>query len=318
LLGDSFLLALTVSGQLHVATALRASTGGEVWNAGTSGYGTYQELLAWRKLVKPLRPDMTVVFVNLENDLRDNHCGLCRAENQRFSPCLSMEEGVVKEQKDFELRKPSTGGKEWLRRNLYTYRLLRNLFGPQHAKAASGYYFDLESFAYNVYRPHHSRQWDEAWHLTAWALGRLQAECDANGSKLLVVNVPGEIQLTRDLPQTISKQIGTDSLPSDLDLTYPIRRLRGIADSVGMAMLDLKPGFVAYRDQHQLQSPEFSWCCDGHWNPLGHRLAADLVYNELLSRGWINGQQRTTQPPLEILGEQMMKEIYGCGTVRLE
>ncbi len=319
LLGDSFLLALTVSDKLHLATLLQAATGGDVWNAGVSGYGTYQELLAWRKLIKPRKPDVTVLFIYLENDIRDNHCGLCRAERQLNCPCLSVQNGNITEQMDFELRKPTTGPKAWLKENCYSCRLFRNLTKPEPLQQpASGSFWDQESFAYNIYRPGLSAQWDEGWDVTAWSLRELKRECDALGTQLLVVNVPGVIQLATDFSAEIKSQLGSDEVPADLALSYPMQRLKAITDTADIALLDMQPAFVAYRDLHQLQNPVFGWCCDGHWNPLGHRLAADLVYNYLVDSSWIDGRRRETPPPVQVLGKKMMDEIYSCETVRLD
>ena len=318
LLGDSFLLAVTISDKLHIATQLQAATGGNVWNAGVSGYGTYQELLVWRKLLKARKPDVTVLFLYLENDIRDNHCGLCRAERQTNCPCLSLQEGRIVEQMDFELRQPLTGMRAWLKENCYSCRLFRKLTHREPGLPETGSFFDQESFAYNIYRPGYSKKWDEGWEVTAWALRELKRECDAQGSKLLVVSVPGVIQVATDTRAEIKSQLGSDFVPAGFELSYPMQRLSAIADSADIALLDMQPAFIAYRDRHKLQNPVFAWCCDGHWNPLGHRLAADLVYNDLVARSWITGARRETPAPLEVLGKEMMEEIYSCGVVRLE
>jgi hypothetical protein len=318
LLGDSFLLALTVSDKLHIASLLQAATGGEVWNAGVSGYGTYQELLVWRKMLKARRPEVTVLFLYLENDVRDNHCGLCRAEKQLNCPCLSLNQGNVVEQMDFELRQPTKGVKAWIKENCYSCRLLRNLTKSESPKPTTGDFWDQPSFAYNIYRPGLDKQWEEGWQVTAWALQQLKAECDALGTKLLVVNVPGVIQLATDFRAEMKSQLGSDQVPADFDLNAPIQRLTAMADSAHIPLLDMQPAFIAYRDRHQLKNPVFGWCCDGHWNPLGHRLAADLVYNDLVERSWINGPKRVTPSPVDVLGEKLMEEIYSCQTVHLD
>ncbi|MFN8393429.1 MAG: SGNH/GDSL hydrolase family protein [Bacteroidia bacterium] len=319
LLGDSFLAALTISDQFHLTKTLQAHTGGEIWNAGVSGYGTYQELLIWRKLIAPRRPDITVLFMFLENDIRDNHCGLCRAEGQPYCPCLEVSAGAIKERMDFEVRQPEQGLKAWLLRNCLTCRLVRNLRRDRDTKPASGIFFDKESFAYNIYRPGLGHQWEEGWQGTEWTLRQLKQECDAIGSKLLIVNVPGLFQLANDWQAEMAEQIGTDSIPSDFKIDYPIQRLQTMADSAGIALLDMQPAFLQYRDQHHLQKPWFGWCCDGHWNPVGHRLAADLVHNRLTELGWVNsGEAAPTPAPEAIMGTELMQQVYGCETVDLE
>lgn len=318
LLGDSFLHALTIPDNMHLATLLSASTGGVVWNGGVSGYGTYQELLLWRKLMKPRKPDITIVFLFLENDIRDDQCNLCRAEGQVYSPCCEVVNDKIVERNDFEVRKPSASGlKAWIRRNCYTGRLISNLFRSRERKAGAKEFFDTGSFAYNVYRPELNQSWTDGWKITEWALKCLKDECDSVGSKLLVVNVPGVIQLASDPKLEMKLQLGDDYIPEDFDLTYPMRRLQAIADSDGINLLDLQPAFIAYRDKYKLGSPVFGWCCDGHWNPLGHRLAADLVQNYLIDKGWVTGRARTSTPsPTEVMGEKLYRQIYNCETIQ--
>jgi hypothetical protein len=313
------MLALTIDERRHLASHLRSSTDGEIWNAGVSGYGTFQELLVWRKVLRDRKPDLTVLFLYLENDVRDNHCGLSRAEGQLFSPCLEIHAGKPRERMDFEHRKPDAGWKAWLRASCYTWRAMRNLSRRIRSRPPRGPFFDQESFAYNVYRPHLSQQWDEAWQVTEWALRMLKAETDAAGSRLLVVNVPGPLQLASDWRAVLTAQIGPEPAPADFDMQYPLRRLEAIAASAAIDLLDLRPPFLAYRDRHALNAPAFGWCCDGHWNPLGHRLAADLVHNRLAASGWIESEVLPeTGAPLEVLGESMYADIFECGTAELE
>ncbi len=314
LLGDSFLHALTVPDQLHVSTLLSTSTNALIWNGGVSGYGTYQELLLWKKLMKPRKPDITIVFLYLENDIRDNQCQLCKDEGQVYSPCCEMEGGRVVEKKDFEIRKPAGSSlKEWFKKNYFTFRAISNLIKPDNKNTESKNYFDINSFAYNVYRPQLSNEWVEGWKVTAWSLKELKRECDAIGSKLLIVNVPGVIQLSHDWKAEMKSQLGSDEIPHDFDINYPIHQLNEIVDSIGVNFLDLQPEFIAYRDKYQLPHPVFGWCCDGHWNPLGHQLAADLIQNYLLEIGWKTGYSRIVTPdPIKVLGNDLYRKIYNC------
>lgn len=319
LLGDSYLLGYTINEKFHIANLLKAATKGEIWNTGVSGYGTYQELLIWRKLIRDRKPDITVLFVYLENDIRDNQFALCRAEGQIYSPSCEVKEGKIVERTDFEVREKQSALKAWIKANCYTSRLINNLAKMSTKKKEHGNFFEKESFAYNVYRPGFSQNWEDGWHITEWALNELKKECDSVGSKLLIVNVPGVIQLAYDLKAELKSQIGTDSMPSGFQLDYPIRRLQTIADSADIQMCDMQPEFLRYRDLHKLQNPLFGWCFDGHWNPIGHQLAADLVYNELLGIGWLEGSDnRETPKPVDVLGEELFKKLYNCETVELE
>jgi hypothetical protein len=314
LLGDSFLHALTIPDKLHVANLLSSSTTSNVWNGGVSGYGTYQQLLLWRKLMKARKPDITIVFLYLENDIRDNQCTLCKAEGQVYSPCCEVVADKVIQKNDFEIRKPTEEGwKAWLKRNCYTSRMIRNLFKSETKPTEAKQFFETESFAYNVYRPNLSESWNHGWEATAWALQRLKEECDGIGSELLVVSVPSVIQLSTDWKAEMKTQLGSDYVPTDFNLNYPIQQLQAITDSAGINLLDLQPTFIEYRDKYKLTNPVFGWCCDGHWNPLGHQLAADLIQNYLVEKGWSVGLKKIITPsPIEVLGEKLFKQIYNC------
>lgn len=318
LLGDSFLHGLTVSDSLHMATKLSLHSKVEVMNGGVSGYGTYQELLLWRKYMKPQKPRITILLFFLENDIRDNQCTLSRSEGQIYSPCCIVDSNKIKEVNDFEIRKnDSQSFKGWVKKNSFTYRALRNLWKTDKLKFTGEDFFNTESFAYNIYRPGYSKEWDDGWKITEWSLATLKKECDEAGSKLLVVNIPGPIQWTYDWKREIGKQIQDDYLPPDFNIDYPNGRFQSIINQSGIEMLDLCPGFIQYRDQFKLQEPLFGWCCDAHWNPLGHQLVADLVYNHLVYLGWIEGQfVESTKSPKEVLGEKMFEDIYTCQHIK--
>lgn len=318
LLGDSFLHGLAVSDSLHVATKLSHLSKMEVMNGGVCGYGTYQELLLWRKHMKPQKPNITILFFFMDNDIRDNQCDLERSEREFYSPCCTVDSNNIKEVNTFEIRKnESKSFMGWVKRNSFTYRALRNLWLTDGNKFSGEEFFKQTSFAYNLYRPGNHKVWDDAWKITEWSLAALKKECDELGSKLLVVKVPGPIEWTYNWKKEIAKQIKDDYLPSDFNITYPHVRLQTILNQTGIEMLDLSPGFIQYRDQFKLQEPLFGWCCDAHWNPLGHELAANLVYNHLLHLGWISGQTiENTKPPKEVLGEKMFEDIYTCQQIK--
>lgn len=318
LLGDSFLHGLTVSDSLHMATKLSLLSKMEVMNGGVCGYGTYQELLLWRKYMKPKKPNITILFFFMDNDIRDNQCSLERGEGEFYSPCCIVDSNKVKEVNDFEIRKnESKSFTGWFKKNSFTYRALRNLWKSDKLKQTGEEFFNQTSFAYNLYRPGYNKIWDDGWKITEWSLAALKKECDEVGSKLLIVKVPGPIQWTYNWKKEIAKQIQDDYLPLDFNIDYPDSRFQSIINQTGIDMLDLNPSFIKYRDQFKLQEPVFGWCCDAHWNPLGHELAANLVYNHLLNIGWLSGQIiENTKSPKEVLGEKMFEDIYSCQQIK--
>lgn len=323
LLGDSYLLGLTVPDKNHIAWLLNSTTGRNIRNLGVSGFGTYHELLAWRKYCKGKGPEVVVLFVYLRNDVRDNHCGLSRPSGQNFSPCCEVANGGVKFGTEFAKQENSPGGiKSWIKRNCRTCRAWKNWRKPKTADAdRKGNPFERETFAYQIYRPSAGDQWEEAWQITDTILHRLQAEVRAEGSQLLIVSVPDVLHLSDNWKDELAAELGGDYLPDDFDKDYPRKRFQAMADSLHLEVLHLEDAFKTYRDAFKLPEPEFGLCCDGHWNALGHQIASEVVNAKLQSLGWINSSTTTTllnRPPQEIIGQSLYDKIFSCGLVEYE
>jgi hypothetical protein len=314
LLGDSFLHGLTVPDSFHLATKLSLLTQSEVMNGGVSGYGTYQELLLWRKLMKPKKPKITILFLFLEKDIKDNQCALARADGQIYSPCCEVKNDNILQSKEFEKRTNTNEGfTNWLKKNCYTFRAVKNLLKSKNINKTGKDFFNEPSFAYNVYRPNFDKKWEDGWKITEWCLATLKKECDEIGSKLLVVNVPGPVQWSYNWKKEISKQIQDDFLPKDLNLKYAQNRYQLILNKHNIESLDLTPYFISYRNEYQLKEPVFGWCCDSHWNPIGHQLVADKITNQLIKLNWYKGHLiQRTKSPKEIVGNELFEQIYSC------
>jgi hypothetical protein len=314
LLGDSFLHGLTVPDSFHLATKLSRFTQSEVLNGGVSGYGTYQELLLWRKLMKPKKPAITILFFFLENDIKDNQCALAKADGQVYSPCCEVKNGTIKPVNNFEKRTNTNEGFiNWFKKNCFTYRAVKNLLKSNNNNTTGEDFFKEPSFAYNVYRPNFDKKWEDGWEITEWCLASLKKECDEIGSKLLIVNVPGPVQWSYNWKKEISKQIQDDYLPKDLNLQYAQNRYQRILNKNNIESLDLTPYFINYRNHYKLSEPVFGWCCDSHWNPIGHHLVAEKVTNHLIELGWSNGKiLQPTKSPKAIVGNDLFEKIYSC------
>lgn len=325
-MGDSYLLGLTIPDDANLCSILRNQTGGEVMNTGVSGFGTYHELLMWRKYLAPRKPDVAVIFVFLRNDVRDNHCGLSRPSGQNFSPCCEVRGDTVIFGTDFT--KPPGAGKgwrAWLKKNCLTCRMVSNMGRKKPIDAQRGSDpFANEMFAYQVYRPAAGPMWEEAWTATTQVLRTLRDETAASGTPLLVVTIPDAINLSPAWREDLRSELGGEYLPDDFYINYPRRRFQAIADSLHLNVLHTEDGLRTYRDKWKLPKPEFSYTCDGHWSPLGHALAADMVWAALSDTARFPGLALPPHPsidimsssPQEILGDELYAAIYNGGLVR--
>jgi len=338
-MGDSFVEALRVANGEHVSAILARLTGAEVLTAGISGYATVTELFAYRRLVRPLRPDLVVVFVYPGNDIRGNSCQLDPAR----SLCGEVRElGVVyrnrvRTRDDSATVAPpaspagegQTDGsavaqlKGTLRRNLVLYQALHDL-----RFIVQGVINQIRGTVpprWRLYLNRVSPDWEEAWRITEDALSTLKDEVEADGARLALVAIPEHFTTSREWRKEMMFGAGS-AVPDDFDPALPTRRLAAVAERISVPLLDLRPALLAYRDANHLSYPYFSFACDGHWNPLTHYLAGHATAAFLAKQGLLGDNQGDgtdllsarraafARDPTDILGAQAHRQIYEGGT----
>ncbi|TAN51547.1 MAG: hypothetical protein EPN26_08900 [Rhodospirillales bacterium] len=306
LLGDSFVEALQIADGQTLADHLQAATSMPVLNAGLSGLGTIGEFEIWKRFVKQHRPDHVVLFVYLGNDIADNSCALTTSR----SPCgraaqkpqTSVTMNAAAEVSDPANSTSSPAWRTFLRRNLALYALLHD------AKIAlAGHFADSVGTRWGLYAAEPGPEWETAWALTETTLSDLASDVRASGATFSIVAIPEHMASAPDPASQLKRQAGS-AVPPGFDPTRPSRRLMSIADRLGIPALDLMSIFIAYREKHGLPEPYFSFSCDGHWNPLGHVLAAAAV-GEFLRPG--QGLSAVMSlPPRRILDEETYRRVY--------
>ena len=316
-LGDSMLEAIQVEDH-QVFNRLLEQKFPEIefLNFGVSGFGPGQELVAYREKVRPFKPDVVIVSLWLLNDLSDSSLEFRRAlfsESSKYSrvPLFSLSDSG-----DLILTPPPSNPIE--RKTLFkevtqdalisllprTYRfsVLGRIHFEQwlvsHAdRAGSGEAEKTTEVSADVnssvrskysanflYSPPSTRVWRDAWALTEKILLRFREEVEQDGSQFVVVNLPiNTRQALMSRHQFVSEMGYEDELIKDVDPLYPYRRLEEFVDRENIQYLSLVPGFMEFVRENHLEEPYFSFTCDGHWNPLGHRLASELL-GEFLSK----------------------------------
>ena len=342
-LGDSFLEALQVGEATHASAIFSRLLDADVLNAAVSGYSTLTELAAYRRFVRPERPDLVLLFVFLGNDIQGNACRLdghlvlCGDVNDgqvtivdREAPMPAVEtspasENGVEEEASYVERDVPTRIRDALRRNVALYHALHDL--RLIVTGAVNYVLGRYTDRWNLYVEPAPQAWTDAWRITETAIAMLQRDVAADGARIAVVAIPEHFALS----PTGSREIvfGTGSaVPETLDLNRPSRRLGDIATRLGIPFLDLAPPLVAYRDQMKLDYPYFSFVCEGHWNPLTHSLvahevAAFVTDRALLPRATVptatileNRRTAFARHPADILDSDARAAIYGGGLYR--
>ena len=95
----------------------------------------------------------------------------------------------------------------------------------------------------------------------------------ANGARYLLMVVPLGVQvdgrLSAELAETWSLAVA--------EVTHdPQSRLRRFGQGHAFEVLDLVPALRNHGGE------EFYYPADGHWTPLGHRIAAEAIYKKIL------------------------------------
>lgn len=287
-LGDSFAEAVQVPLEasfpklietILMAKRLPSESGAEVINAGTSGYGTDNELLFFRTEGAKYKPDLVLLEFCICNDVRNNWYELENVDAGGFrKPYFAPEgNGLVLKSYPFPLHVTViTPLKEWLNRHVRLYPFLRETrdrlmsgSGP----AGSGIPLD-----YQVYLKEYPESWKVAWRVTEGLLRELKREVSAHGARLFVAIVPTRLQVhAEDWGQTL--EMYPQMKNHEWDLDKPNRMLGEILEREGIRYVDLLPSLRRHVAQ---TGAKLYLTSDGHWNEEGHRVASDIMVQELL------------------------------------
>ena len=280
LLGDSFIEALQVADTQHVASRMEEILGFPVMNGAISGYSTATELAAYRKLLRPLRPDLVVLFFFAGNDVKGNSCAL----DPERTVCGRIDQGKPAVGPEAEGKRGAVApapepGPLRLLKGYLGHRLV--LFQVLHdAKYAGlGLVNRITGHVpprWQVYLRTMAQAWQDAWTLSETYLATLRDEIEADGARLVLVIIPDHFAANPEWRSELMFGAGS-GVPDDFDPHHPARRLTAIAESLELPVLDLLPALASYRERFGLPYPRFSYRCDGHWNPLAHDLVAHEV-----------------------------------------
>jgi hypothetical protein len=298
-LGDSFLEGYSVEQEETVTHLLEARLDRpgcpvEVLNAGTTGYSSDQEYLYFVHEGHRYAPRVVMVFFHY-NDVFFN--GQPRYYKLGKPHLLPTGDGGI-EQSNYPVWKPPAtpppaaparerrieGSHAW---HWFRSRLIVGAPQTYDALARLGLWDPLggdgvpdELLAYFRRR---SDDIKLGWDMTDLILANLAREVKARGARLVLVYVPSMMEVDDDSWNLtrLRYQGRSDLWVRDL----VVRRLERSGQTGGFDVLDLTP---ALRAGTGLLRPVY-YPRDGHWNPAGHRLAAEDLERFLSARGWLTG-----------------------------
>jgi lysophospholipase L1-like esterase len=224
----------------------------EVINTGVTGYGLTQETLYYETEGYKYEPDL-VMLVFFHNDLTD----LIR-EKEPPKPKFQLVDGQLElynvpyphpsqlETRDKEEEWLSAVGKGLMQQLQFseTRALIEGTLEAQVLRC-------LEPFNPPAY-------WEYAWQTVEAIIRRLNENVEEHGSRLIVVTIPPN-----------KEWMGCWTSPE-------AEVMDSICTNEGIAHMDLLPGFSQSEAQPYFRR-------DLHWNAEGHRLAAHLIYDQLVA-----------------------------------
>jgi hypothetical protein len=274
----------------------------EVINFGVSGYGTAQELITLREHVLQYSPGIVMLAVTTNNDISDNLRQLKKTDQ---IPYFSDREGKLtlddsfRGTRNFRWRQSmlSRLGR-WIRDHSrvvqaineghHGFKIWLAARRARNASAGSTQTENAEPVTEElgidniVYREPADQTWLEAWRVTEDLIVQMRDEVQAKGAKFVMVTLSNGIQVYPDpnVRQIFMKRVGVN------DLFYPDNRLKQLGEREHIPVITLAPEMQTYAEQNRVFLHGFgNNQGNGHWNQLGHRVAAELIARKLCE-GW--------------------------------
>jgi len=260
----------------------------EVLNFGIGSYGTAQALLTLREDALRFDPDLVLLAFFPGNDIQDNSKELTLAEGWRMpKPVFVLSNG--------ELALDATFSRSIWQRLLYEgvhhSRLLEVVNEARRAwdvrtetAAASDQQRQPEpATAAGIYAPPEDAAWQQAWLVTEALLKQMNQEVLASGARLVVttISMPPQVYPDPAARQEIEQRLGVE------DLFYAERRIGALGRAHGYPVIRLAEPLqsIATEQRIYLHGFENSVMGEGHWNEAGHRHAAQILGDEICSKG---------------------------------
>ena len=257
----------------------------EVISLAVNGYGTAQEYLTLRERGLKYRPDLVLLAFFTGNDFTDNTKALGR---HRHRPYFVLRDGslVLEQTAGMALDFASHQRFEYWRQRLLDPIRIVQLFRQAQTRLrvllrygrADPNRIDQPGLDSRIFVPPATPDWEQAWAVTEALINAIAESARANGATFAMATLTNPFQVLPDAAtrDRFAKELGVQNL------TYPDRRLAEFAADRGYPDATLAPALAAYAAEHHAalhgSDPREPI---GHWNALGHRLAAQELGRNL-------------------------------------
>ncbi len=258
----------------------------EALNFSASGYGTAQELILLRVLAARYQPDLVLVQLNGGNDIRNNSRTLETEDDRPFF--VLNPDGSLRLDNSFTSRarfRLMTSRSRTVFRNLASNsRLLQLIHAVRHTdpKKVKEAQFAIAEAGLDEpeLSPPRDPQWEDAWRVTEALIAEINREAAKHEAQTLVVTVPWPAQILPDA----EARIAFAKRASVPDLDYPDGRLEAFGKANNIWVLPLAPGMEEVAQAERVFLNGFGDHLGiGHWNAVGHRVAAEVIAGALCS-----------------------------------
>jgi hypothetical protein len=277
--GDSFMEALQVAYDDSFPSLLEAGLRAklkrpvEVINAAVSGWGQDDQLFYLREYGLAFKPDLVLIAMTTHNDLLDNL-------RERFH---TLEQGTLvtrpttrMPESDFRILQL----KGFFASHSHLWQLMRKVKHLGETRILAKLLNDHVTRL--IHRNPDASQLARAWHLTFALLRGIQDAGGASGADTVVMLIPLRIQLHQDALDAF--RAAAAMAPSDVEIDKPQLEMGRFGRRSGIEILDLLPAFRDWTRRHASLGRSSSLHLEeGHWNSVGHRLAASVVAEALAS-----------------------------------
>jgi lysophospholipase L1-like esterase len=289
LLGDSFTIAVQVPLEQTYGKVMERelnrncqALGGrkvEVLNFGVNGYGTAQQLLTLREKVWQLEPDMVMLGYFIGNDVTENHRKL---ENILLRPFFIKDKnGDLALDTSFNQLGLSNANSylltsidslpAWLVNNVRILQIIKKAEYNYRQQNLAQKYEDIR--ANNFIEPPNA-DWKEAWEITEALVATIAKETETKGADFMAFTIGTTLQAH---PEKFRRE-DYRSVYQIENLFYPGDRIKAVGNREGFPVYNLERDFQAYVDETQECLHGFTnEYCGGHWNDKGHRLAGEIL-----------------------------------------
>jgi len=297
LVGDSFIWGFSAF-EHKCGTVMEKHLGYRVLKCGVTAYGTKQELIKAKKIIEKTKnpPKLIIVGYCVPHDCIDDFLFPQYAIIDGYFvrkinvDKLTGDKKIVPEseckEKIKELNKcPSASAIEkikwWVRKRSVLYKIIRTNNIVRLIGVKLGLFNKPPPFQpYETLFKIEKYPWlKEAWEENLKNLKEFKELANKYGAKLLIVLIP-----TREEVYDFLRR------PGDYDWEGANKMISGLLKEEGMGYLDLTPLFRKYanpKPREELNSKDFYWQEDGHWNIRGNRLAGLLIAKYVIEHGLI-------------------------------